>query len=92
MGSLEPEYRLDEQQKVALAALSRATGKPWRVILSEALSTYQRTVQSSSDAWASTVTVADAMRSIGLLGSIKDAPTDLSTNPAYMDGFGKHGD
>jgi hypothetical protein len=27
----------------------------------------------------------------GLIGCIEDGPSDLSTNPKYMEGFGKSG-
>lgn len=30
-----------------------------------------------------------AFQERGLIGSIKDAPADWSTNPIYLDGFGK---
>jgi hypothetical protein len=92
MATLEPEFRLDEQQKFVLAALSHATGKSWHVVLSEALVEYQKNVQSAVGAGANPVSVADAMRAVGLLGCIQDAPADLSSNPSYMNGFGEHGD
>jgi len=31
----------------------------------------------------------DALAEDGLIGCIKDAPSDLSTNPQYMEDFGK---
>jgi predicted DNA-binding antitoxin AbrB/MazE fold protein len=36
-------------------------------------------------------TLFDVLNEVGLVGSIKDAPPDLSTNPKYMEGFGKSG-
>jgi hypothetical protein len=33
-------------------------------------------------------TVYDKMVRLGLLGCVDDAPPDLRTNPAYMEGFG----
>lgn len=33
-------------------------------------------------------TLFDALQERGIIGSIVDAPADLSTNPAYMEGFG----
>ena len=35
-------------------------------------------------------TLHDVLQSLGLLGCIEDGPTDLSTNPKYMEGFGEH--
>ena len=37
-------------------------------------------------------TLFEAMDEAGLIGCITDAPSDLSTNPKYMEGFGKSGD
>ena len=34
-------------------------------------------------------TLFDAFNDHGMIGSITDAPTDWSTNPKYMEGFGK---
>lgn len=35
-------------------------------------------------------TLYDALSERGIIGSITDAPPDLSTNPKYMEGFGQH--
>ncbi len=32
----------------------------------------------------------DAFQKRGMIGSIKDAPPDWSSNPKYLDGFGQH--
>lgn len=34
-------------------------------------------------------TLYDALSERGLIGFMKDAPPDLSTNPKYMEGFGQ---
>lgn len=34
-------------------------------------------------------TLYQLLHQAGLIGCIKDAPSDLSTNPKYMEGFGK---
>jgi predicted DNA-binding antitoxin AbrB/MazE fold protein len=34
-------------------------------------------------------TLYEILDEVGLVGSIEDAPPDLSTNPKYMEGFGK---
>lgn len=36
-------------------------------------------------------TLYDLLDKAGLIGCIKDAPPDLSSNPKYMEGFGKGG-
>ncbi len=33
--------------------------------------------------------LSDALRARGIIGSIKDAPPDWSTNAEYMEGFGQ---
>jgi predicted DNA-binding antitoxin AbrB/MazE fold protein len=37
-------------------------------------------------------TLFDVLNEGGWIGSIKDGPPDLSTNPKYMEGFGKSGE
>jgi hypothetical protein len=32
----------------------------------------------------------DALNDRGLIGFMQDGPTDLSTNPQHMEGFGQH--
>ena len=32
----------------------------------------------------------DALKERGIIGCITDGPSDLSTNPKYMEGFGQH--
>jgi hypothetical protein len=34
-------------------------------------------------------TAYDAFQELGLIGCVKNAPSDLSTNPRYFEGFGK---
>jgi predicted DNA-binding antitoxin AbrB/MazE fold protein len=34
----------------------------------------------------------DVLVEAGLLGCIKGGPSDVSTNPKYMEGFGEHSD
>jgi predicted DNA-binding antitoxin AbrB/MazE fold protein len=36
-------------------------------------------------------TLYEIMDEAGLIGCIDDAPSDLSTNPKYMEGFGESG-
>ena len=44
------------------------------------------TASQSSD---SGPTLFELLDRAGLIGCVKDAPPDLSTNPQYMEGFGK---
>lgn len=36
-------------------------------------------------------TFFEILDEVGLIGCVKGAPSDLSTNPKYMEGFGKSG-
>ena len=46
----------------------------------------RQTTQRNGDAGR---TVLDAFKEHGMVGSITDAPEDWSSNPKYMEGFGK---
>ncbi len=60
----------------------------------EVVSLVVETVQSAppADGVDSEKTLYDLLNEAGWIGSIKDGPADLSTNPKYMEGFGKDGD
>jgi predicted DNA-binding antitoxin AbrB/MazE fold protein len=45
--------------------------------------------ESETDANDDGPTLFELLDEAGLIGCIKDAPPDLSTNPKYMDGFGQ---
>lgn len=45
--------------------------------------------EESADADDSGPTLYDLLNEAGWIGAIKDGPPDLSTNPKYMEGFGK---
>jgi hypothetical protein len=92
MVPIDREFHLDEQQKALLAALAETTGKSWDIVLSEALQAYRGAARAASGNGMPPVSVADAMREAGLLGCLHDTPSDLSTNPSYMEGFGEHGE
>jgi predicted DNA-binding antitoxin AbrB/MazE fold protein len=49
-------------------------------------------LKASSSAEDDNRTLFDILNEAGWIGSIKDGPPDLSTNPKYMEGFGKSGD
>lgn len=48
-------------------------------------------VLTSSQIESPQETGLDMAKRLGILGCIKDAPADLSTNPKYLEGFGKNG-
>jgi len=86
------EIQLSTEQTEALARLSLETGKPWSELLGQALDSLKRQALSSRSQGSNdhAETVHDAMTRAGLLGCLK-GPPDLSTNSAYMEGFGSHG-
>ena len=84
--SVDPKtIALTEAQKRALAELSDQTGKPWPDVFSEALSGYRPKADANGQNGES---FSAAAARLGLVGCI-EGPADLSTNPAYMEGFGE---
>jgi metal-responsive CopG/Arc/MetJ family transcriptional regulator len=73
--------RVDERLKQALETEARDKGVRPSDIVREALEEHmrRRTPRESC---------LDIARRIGILGIYKDAPSDLSTNPRHMEGFG----
>jgi metal-responsive CopG/Arc/MetJ family transcriptional regulator len=73
--------RVDERLKQELEAEARDKGVRPSDIVREALEEHmrRRTPRESC---------LDIARRIGILGIYKDAPSDLSTNPRHMEGFG----
>jgi hypothetical protein len=45
---------------------------------------------SANGSNASGRSLFDALKDRGLIGFMHDGPTDLSTNPRHMEGFGRH--
>jgi hypothetical protein len=58
-----------------------------RLRLIEALS---KTSQSSNGGQGIARSLFDALNDRGLVGFMHDGPSDLSTNPVHMEGFGQH--
>jgi hypothetical protein len=84
--SVDPKtIALTDAQKRALAELSDMTGKPWPDVFSEALSTYRPKTEANGRNGES---FSAAASRLGLVGCI-EGPADLSTNRAYMEGFGE---
>jgi len=65
-----------------LRGFSSATGRRESEIVREALEEYL-------DANGRSETCFDIARRSGLVGAVEDAPTDLSTNPKHLRGFGR---
>lgn len=60
----------------------------WDEVLSEALRSY-RPARAKDGNGEKQKLFYDALQESGLIGIVKDAPPDLSTNPKYMEGFGR---
>lgn len=73
--------RINKELKQELEAEALEKGVRPSDIVREALKEH---IQSRKPA----PTCLDIARRIGLLGTYKDAPPDLSTNPNHMEGFG----
>lgn len=68
-----------------LRARSRMKGKPESELVREALENYLENDAQPHSAF-------DAAQESGLLGSPRNSATDLSTNPKYLEDFGKSSD
>jgi metal-responsive CopG/Arc/MetJ family transcriptional regulator len=74
--------RVDKRLKAELEAEAREKGVSSSDVVREALEEHvrRRTPKESC---------LDIARRIGIIGVYKDGPTDLSTNPEHMEGFGR---
>ena len=83
------EIHLTLQQQQALAELARRTGRPWSELLEEAVSAVARqTATAPMHSSGDDQSLFERLRQRGLVGCLSTAPRDLSTNAAYMEGFG----
>jgi predicted transcriptional regulator len=82
MEDLRISVRLDKDTRRRLDEEARATGKHESEVVREALAAYfqQRPRPESC---------LELAQRAGLLGCAKGLPADLSTNPEYMEGFGR---
>ena len=74
--------RVPERLGKRLRQRSELQGVPESELVREALDTYLNTPQKPQTAY-------DAALALGIIGCIKGLPSDLSTNPKYMEGFGE---
>jgi len=81
---------LTSEQQLQLAMLSERTGKSPSDLINQLLAECAAsapTVKTVSNGG----TLYDAFAADGSIGMIKDGPSDMSTNPKYMEGFGQSG-
>jgi hypothetical protein len=85
MMAIDPrQIELSPDQQRLLADAAERTGRPWSDVLAEALRRYSA---SSEPRTSSNGTFYDSMSDV--IGVVTDAPVDLSTNPVYLEGFGR---
>ena len=82
------QIELSPEHRASLAQLAEKTGKPWPEVLSEALRSY-RPANGVGNTQGTSKSFYDVMNVDGVIGIVKDAPADLSTNPRHMEGFGR---
>lgn len=80
------DIHLSEEQKRELREYARSTGRSESDVIAAALGEYlslrARPAVSGENCY-------EVAKRIGLLGVADDLPPDLSTNPAYFEGFGR---
>lgn len=86
MNAEQIELTLDQKRQIAETA--ERAGRPWPEVLSEALRCYRPPITHENGNGRRQKSFYDVMLEDGVLGIVKDAPPDLSTNPKYMEGFG----
>ena len=83
------QIQLSDANRRLLAEIAEATGKPWSEVLNAVLDEFRRQEPAKPvPSGRTTESVYDRLKASGLLGCLEGGPSDLSTNPAYMEGFG----
>jgi hypothetical protein len=88
MSTSPDQIVLTHEQQKRIALLSDETGRRWDELLDEALSTF-RPPSPPANNDTPPETFFDRAKLLGLIGCVEGGPPDLSTNPIYMEGFGK---
>ncbi len=84
--SVDPKtIALDDAQRKILAEVSDKWGRPWPEVFTNALSEYRPKPHQNGH---NVESFGAAAERLGYMGSV-EGPADLSTNPAYMEGFGQ---
>lgn len=81
------QIQLTDEQKRQIAEAAERTGMAWAEVLREALLSYRPHRRKNGN--GKQKSFYDALEEAGLIGIVKDAPPDLSTNPKHMEGFGR---
>ena len=73
--------RVDKRLNQQLSAIARRRGISKSALMRTALEAFCRGDEEP--------TAFDLAQRAGIIGLVKDAPVDLSTNPQHFDGFGR---
>ena len=82
MSTRRVSIRISPNLSKQLAAFVKQTGRTESDIVREALEAYCLKHASNPSAY-------DRMHELGWIGDAKNLPSDLSTNPIHMEGFGR---
>jgi hypothetical protein len=79
------EIQLSPEQQTQLASLSDQAGISWPDLLSQLFASCPPTAKLAGNRHA---TLYDALADDGFLGAAVGGPSDMSTNPIYLEGLG----
>jgi metal-responsive CopG/Arc/MetJ family transcriptional regulator len=82
MSARRISIRVSQELEKQLAAIVQSTGQTESEVVRAALEDYCEKHSTKPSAY-------DLFKAAGLIGCAKDLPADLSTNPKYMEGFGR---
>ena len=82
MSTVRITVRVDESLQERLGSAAQAAGKTESQVVRDALEDYLDRSQR-------VVTAYDLFKKAGIIGCVKGGPKDLSTNPKYMEDFGR---
>ena len=88
MESSANTIELTDREVEILRILSVDTGKTLQEIVRDAIENYQSQLGAARHDNPPTETLFDALNRQGLIGCLSGGPSDLSTNPIHMEGFG----
>jgi hypothetical protein len=89
--SVDPaQIALSAEQRRRLAQLAERMGKDWTEVLDGLLCSAPTSIEGSEPNGEALIgkSLFDVLTERGILGCF-DGPTDLSTNPKHMEGFGE---
>ncbi len=82
------DIKLDTHSRSLLEQLAKENGASVSDILGTALEEYAKKKTRRRE-YDSKLTCYDIAQQAGIIGMVEDAPSDLSYNPQYLDGFGR---